>query len=106
MPSVFEPCGISQMLAMRAGQPCVAHAVGGLRDTVTASNGFPFAGATPREQAQNFAREVSAAVDLKLKQPQKWRSLVTAANAERFSWDASAERYLSEVYFADASASR
>jgi starch synthase len=104
MPSSFEPCGISQMLAMRAGQPCVAHAVGGLRDTVTAANGFPFDGATPKQQAQNFAREVAAAVDLKSSAPKKWLELTHAAEAERFSWDASATRYLTEVYGIDGAA--
>jgi starch synthase len=104
MPSVFEPCGISQMLAMRAGQPCVVHAVGGLKDTVTATNGFPFDGATPRQQAQSFVREVAAAVDLKLSRPEEWRSLVEAARRARFTWEASAERYLREVYAFDASA--
>jgi starch synthase len=98
MPSSFEPCGISQMLAMRAGQPCVAHAVGGLRDTVTAASGFPFDGTTPRQQAQNFAREVAAAVELKLSSSEKWLALTQAAADERFSWDDSAEKYLKQVY--------
>lgn len=98
MPSVFEPCGISQMLAMSAGQPCVAHAVGGLKDTVTAANGFPFDGATPWQQAQNLVRTVAAAVSTKLGRPEKWLALTNAARAERFSWDLSASRYVSEVY--------
>ena len=43
MPSSFEPCGISQMLAMKDGQPCLAHAVGGLRDTIADErDGFLF----------------------------------------------------------------
>ena len=52
MPSSFEPCGISQMLALRAGQPCLVHHVGGLRDTVKDNGtGFVFSGETPTEQA-------------------------------------------------------
>lgn len=105
MPSSFEPCGISQMLAMRAGQPCVAHAVGGLRDTVTTGNGFPFDGATPKQQAQNFAREVAAAVDLNQSSARKWQTLCEAARTARFGWDASAARYLHEVYAFDGVAS-
>ena len=101
MPSVFEPCGISQMLAMSAGQPCVAHAVGGLRDTVTTANGFPFGGATPRQQAQNFVRQVAAAVKTRFDRPERWLALTNAARGERFTWDASAGRYLTEVYAFD-----
>ncbi len=98
MPSVFEPCGISQMLAMRAGQPCVAHAVGGLRDTVDDVNGFPFAGATPAEQAANFATAVATAVEEKRAAPARWKARVEAARRARFSWDESAGRYLDQVY--------
>ena len=55
MPSSFEPCGISQMLSMRAGQPCLAHSVGGLSDTIVNNeNGFTFNGKTPNEQAENM----------------------------------------------------
>ena len=61
MPSSFEPGGISQMLAMRAGQLCVVHGVGGLKDTVTDNvNGFVFDGLTSRAQASNFVAKVTA----------------------------------------------
>jgi starch synthase len=98
MPSSFEPCGISQMLAMRAGQLCVAHSVGGLKDTVTTKNGFPFAGSTARQQAQNFTSAVARALDLRRSQAEKWQSMSRAAAAERFDWNASAQQYLDSVY--------
>ena len=45
MPSLFEPCGISQMLAMRNGVPCLVHHSGGLKDTVEhMKTGFSFDG--------------------------------------------------------------
>jgi starch synthase len=106
MPSVFEPCGISQLLAMRAGQPVVAHAVGGLKDTVTDEVGFPFSGADSQEQARNFVHAVASAVELKLGKADAWQALGRAASAQRFSWDASAERYLTEVYGFAAHVSR
>lgn len=55
MPSSFEPCGIGQMFAMRNGQPCVLHDVGGLKDTVEhGRTGFVYEGANPNEQAKRF----------------------------------------------------
>jgi starch synthase len=98
MPSVFEPCGISQMLAMRAGQPVVAHAVGGLRDTVTAGSGFPFTGSDSQQQARNFVHAVASAVERKLTNPEAWEATIRAAKDARFTWDDSAERYLTDVY--------
>jgi starch synthase len=106
MPSVFEPCGIGQMLAMRAGQPCVVHAVGGLRDTVDATNGFPFGGATGDEQAANFVATVAAAIAEKRKSPARWKSRVESARRARFSWDESAASYMSPVYGFRADAAR
>ena len=102
MPSSFEPCGISQMLAMRAGQPCVVHAVGGLVDTVKDGvTGFVFAGTTPDSQAAKFASTVDCALQMKNSSDNRWQTMCRSAAAERFSWDAAAAIYEREVYAPD-----
>jgi starch synthase len=99
MPSSFEPCGISQMLAMRSGQPCVVHAVGGLRDTVANGvNGFSFGGRSPRTQARQFVRTVDRALAMRHAEPQAWAELRASAAAARFSWRASANAYITDLY--------
>ncbi len=99
MPSTFEPCGISQMFAMREGQPCVVHSVGGLKDTVEhEQTGFTFAGNTPIDQANNFVDAVRGALELRSADEPAWKALCDAARAERFSWDSSAEQYEQVLY--------
>jgi starch synthase len=99
MPSSFEPCGIGQMLAMRDGQPCVVHWVGGLKDTVTHGvNGFCFEGDTAAEQADNFVSVCLQAIELQQTQPERWQEIRRNAAAARFSWDDSAAAYLTQLY--------
>lgn len=99
MPSSFEPCGISQMLAMRDGQPCVVHAVGGLKDTVRDGvNGFCFSGQTLEEQVDNFVRTTMAAVSLKQDAPDKWQNICEQAAGSRFLWAHTARQYLDKLY--------
>jgi starch synthase len=99
MPSSFEPCGISQMLAMRAGQPCVVHGVGGLRDTVQhGETGFVFQGETPREQADNFVTATLAALGQRMGDPDGWNTICDRARAQRFSWALAAQRTIEELY--------
>ena len=102
MPSSYEPCGISQMLAMRDGQPSVIHAVGGLKDTVQDGiNGFVFSGRTLTEQVDNFVRTALAAVALKQNAPDQWSLICDQAVRSRTSWDESARQYLQKLYGAD-----
>ena len=99
MPSSFEPCGISQMLAMRAAQPCVVHGVGGLRDTVEdGRSGFVFAGATPQEQATNFVAAVRRALDVKTDANDGWQSICIRAASKRFTWEKSARETIEKLY--------
>jgi starch synthase len=98
MPSSFEPCGISQMLAMRAGQPCLVHAVGGLADTVRDGvTGFSFGGASHPEQAEALLVRLREALVLHAK-PAAWKALRQHAAAERFPWDAVASQYVEQLY--------
>lgn len=101
MPSSFEPCGISQMLALRAGQPCLVHGVGGLADTVSdGQNGFVFNGESPARQAEELVHNAERALALRVQQPECWAQMQAHAAEQRFSWDIAAGRYINELYLA------
>ena len=99
MPSSFEPCGISQMLAMRSTQPCVVHGVGGLRDTVADNRtGFVFTGETPQQQASNFIATVERALSIKTDNNDEWQKICIRAASARFSWAESARQTIEQLY--------
>jgi starch synthase len=100
MPSRFEPCGLNQMYSQRYGTPVVAHATGGLADSVIDYNphvsgssktatGFLFSPMTREKLTEAVARAVAAYRDKK-----HWRLLQKNGMARDFSWDASALRYI------------
>lgn len=95
MPSRFEPCGLSQLIAMRYGAVPVVRATGGLRDTVTdytssksKATGVHFVGATPKA----FDAAVEKAVML-YRNPRIWPRIRNNALRRDSSWDASARAY-------------
>lgn len=99
MPSIYEPCGISQMLAMRAGVPCLVHQVGGLNDTVThGRNGFSFGGESLQEKQLNLLTTLDNTVNLFQEQQNKWKKISKAAAKARFTWDRSVHQYLEHLY--------
>ncbi len=99
MPSSFEPCGISQMLALRAGQPCLVHAVGGLKDTIKhLENGFCFSGGSIGEQKQALVTVFKQALNVYSSHQAQWQQLVICAKQSRFSWQESISSYVRELY--------
>ncbi|UCH48564.1 MAG: glycogen/starch synthase [Betaproteobacteria bacterium] len=99
MPSSFEPCGISQMLAMRAGQPCLVHLVGGLKDTVKPGiNGFGFDGKSLVQQADGLLDALADALALRANHPRRWSTIRKAAARARFLWRSNAENCLNLLY--------
>ncbi len=94
MPSRYEPCGLTQIYALRYGSPPVATAVGGLRDTILPwpaleSTGFTFG----RPEPDAFLRAILGAIQVWEDRPEDWRDLIQRCMREDFSWDISARRY-------------
>lgn len=95
MPSYFEPCGLSQLIACAYGTVPVVRATGGLADTVfdadanADGNGFVFSG----YKSDELSRAVHRALDAYGSQ-KRWRKIVKNAMGKNFSWDASAAEYL------------
>ena len=99
VPSRFEPCGLTQLYALRYGTVPVVRRVGGLADTVVdageaalradLATGFMFGPATPAALALALAKAVSA-----YRRPALWRQLMLRGMAQNFSWAAAAGQYL------------
>jgi starch synthase len=95
IPSRYEPCGLTQMIAMRYGCVPVAHATGGLRDTILdyadfgQSTGFLFQGLTADTLAIAIRRSLAVYAEHDL-----WLGLQTRGMLKDFSWQASAKKYL------------
>jgi len=89
MPSRYEPCGLNQMYSQRYGTPPVAHATGGLVDTIEdGKTGFLFA----RPEADALVAAVRRAIDLR-RDPGRWREMQRRAMRRDFSWSAAARQY-------------
>ena len=90
MPSLFEPCGLGQMIAMRYGAVPVVRATGGLKDTVTPDLGFSFKNVSKTE----FFNTLKKALDTYYETPEKWQKMVIKGMKEDFTWTKSAKEYV------------
>jgi starch synthase len=89
MPSRYEPCGLSQMIAMRYGCVPIVSAVGGLKDTIFQNEtGFLFEGPT----VARFATAIRKAITI-FPDRTRWESMQKAGMAQDFSWTVSARQY-------------
>ncbi|MCG2459854.1 glycogen/starch synthase [Flavobacteriaceae bacterium F89] len=99
MPSLFEPCGISQMLAMRNGHPCLVHHTGGLKDTVEhMKTGFSFDGATYEEKVKNMVDSFDLILDIFENDKATWKKIGANAKKMRFTWEKSVDDYYKLLY--------
>lgn len=101
MPSKFEPCGLSQIIAMRYGTLPIVRETGGLKDTVQPYNeftgegtGFSFSNFNGDEMGDAVFRAARLFWDNR----EVWNQLVTQAMSQDFSWTRSADKYL-DLYF-------
>jgi starch synthase len=91
VPSKFEPCGLTQMIAMRYGTLPLVRKTGGLADSVEdAATGFVF----NRYTRQALVRKMEEVIELYHKKPDHWKTMMTKAMKEDFSWKKQAGKYI------------
>lgn len=96
MPSLFEPCGLSQMMSMRYGTIPIVRETGGLKDTVDAYNEFENTGtgfSFKEYNAHDMMHVIQYADEIYRNQKSKWNDLILRAMKTDYSWNASARRY-------------
>lgn len=100
MPSLFEPCGLSQLMALRYGTVPIVRETGGLKDTVQAYNeyesngtGFSFT----NYNAHEMLRTIRYAERIYYDRKREWNKIIDRAMAADFSWHVSARKY-QEMY--------
>ncbi|MGN8903286.1 glycogen synthase GlgA [Collinsella sp. HCP28S3_E5] len=101
MPSKFEPCGLSQIIAMRYGTLPIVRETGGLKDTVQPYNEFTGEGtgfSFSHFNGDEMGDAVFSAARLFWDNREAWNQLVTQAMSQDFSWTRSADKYL-DLYF-------
>ena len=96
MPSLFEPCGLAQLMSLRYGTLPIVRETGGLKDTVKPYNkfegtgtGFSFA----NYNAHEMMRTIRYAEQIYYDKKREWNKIVEHAMGENFSWDVSAKQY-------------
>lgn len=98
MPSRYEPCGLSQMIAMHYGCIPIARATGGLSDTIQdpvnsdSATGFLFKPASSKA----FAETILRALEVYLQDKQSWQAMQIRGMQKDFSWDRSAIEYIQQ----------
>lgn len=111
VPSMFEPCGLTQMVAMRYGSVPVVRRTGGLNDSVfdlddetipmEVRNGFTFL----KADEQDFGNALERAFNYYHRKPEVWKQLVQKDMKIDFSWDTSVSQY-EEIYQKTATRAR
>ena len=94
MPSLFEPCGISQMIAMKYGSVPIVRAVGGLDDTICAypnpkATGFKFLG----YDAQSMLNEIKNAIWTYYDRKDDFKNMIKNCIETKFTWEETAQKY-------------
>ena len=96
MPSIYEPCGLSQMISMRYGNLPIVRETGGLRDTVIPYNEFTGEGtgfSFQNVNAHELLYKMQEALQVRAESPDAYETLIESAMTADFSWDQSALAY-------------
>lgn len=96
MPSLFEPCGLSQLMSMRYGTLPIVRETGGLKDTVVAYNEYDNTGtgfSFKDYNAHDMLHVIQYANDVFVNHKDRWKEMMIRAMKEDFSWNSSAREY-------------